>query len=280
MKTTTKTFLQSKLENKKLSMLTAYDYTTAKLIDGAGVDAILVGDSLGMVMLGYENTLSVTLEDMIYHTKAVKRGVERALIVADMPFMSYHISVGESIKNAGRLLKEGGAEAVKIEGGKDFIPQIEGIIKAGIPVMGHLGLTPQSIHKLGGYKVQGKRIEGAKRLLEDAYALQESGVFSIVLECVPHILSEHIAKNLDIPVIGIGAGGGVDGQILVYADVFGMYENVRPKFVKQYVDIGAKMKETVKKYIEEVQLGTFPEEVHSYKMDEGILEELIREYIK
>ncbi|WP_058485744.1 3-methyl-2-oxobutanoate hydroxymethyltransferase [Defluviitalea phaphyphila] len=276
MKVTSKTFLKSKKENKKLTMLTAYDYTTAKLIDEAGIDAILVGDSLGMVMLGYENTLSVTVEDMIYHTKAVKRGVKNALVVTDMPFMSYHISVEESIKNAGRLVKEGGAEAIKIEGGKEVVPQIKGIINAGIPVMGHLGLTPQSIHKLGGYKIQGKNLDEAKKLIEDAYILQEAGVFSIVLECVPYPIAEHIAKKLDIPIIGIGAGKGVDGQVLVCFDLFGMYEDIRPKFVKQYLNMGEKIKEGVKKYIEEVRQGIFPEEKHSYNMDKNILEKIIK----
>ena len=273
-KFTVSSFLEAKQKNHKISMLTAYDYSTAKLLDEAGVDSILVGDSLGMVMLGYENTLQVTMADMIHHCKAVTRGVKRAMVVGDMPFLSYHISVEESIKNAGRLVQEANVSAVKLEGGKDVLDKIQAIVKAQIPVMGHLGLTPQSVNMMGGFKVQGKDEEKAKTILEDALKLQEAGVFSIVLECIPEKLAKIISEKLDIPTIGIGAGKYCDGQVLVTQDMLGMYTDFTPKFVKQYTALGHNIKESVGKYIEEIQAGAFPTEAHVFSISEEVLEKL------
>ena len=222
MKNTVVTLSQAKKKGEKISMLTAYDYSTAKLIDEAGINAILVGDSLGNVCLGYENTLSVTMEDMIHHTAAVSRGCENALIVSDLPFMSYQASVYDAVKNAGRLVKEGRAHAVKLEGGKDFAPHIEAIVKASIPVMAHIGLTPQSVNALGGFKVQGKSLEAARKLIDDALALEEAGAFAVLMECVPARLAQIITDKLSVPTIGIGAGAGCDGQVLVYQDMLAM----------------------------------------------------------
>ena len=274
MKNTVSTFSQWKKENKKLTMLTAYDYSMAKVIDESGVNGILVGDSLGMVALGYENTLSVTMEDMIHHTKAVVRGAKTALIVADMPFMSYQTSTYDAVVNAGRLIKEGGAHAVKLEGGENVLDAIEEIVKAQIPVMGHLGLTPQSVNAFGGFKVQGKSIEAAKKLIEDAKKIEEAGAFAVVLECIPHKLAEIISKEISIPTIGIGAGAGCDGQILVYADMISLYSDFRPKFVKSYGDVGSMMKNAFEKYVKEVQEGNFPSEEHTFKIDDEIIEKL------
>ena len=267
---TTNSLLEYKTRNQKITVLTAYDYSTAKLFDEEGIDVILVGDSLGMVMLGYENTLKVTMNDMIHHTQAVSRGVKRAMVLTDLPFLSYHISVEESIRNAGRLIQEGGAHAVKLEGGSHVLPQIKGIISAQIPVIGHLGLTPQSIHALGGYKVQGKTDEKAKKIIEDAYQLQDAGVSAIVLECVPIHLTEVITENLDIPTIGIGAGPTCDGQVLVYQDMLNLYGNSQPKFVKLFADTGSTMRSGVRQYIEEVSNGTFPDEEHSFCLKENV----------
>jgi 3-methyl-2-oxobutanoate hydroxymethyltransferase len=246
----------------------------AKVIDESGVNGILVGDSLGMVALGYENTLSVTMEDMIHHTKAVVRGAKTALIVADMPFMSYQTSTYDAVVNAGRLIKEGGAHAVKLEGGENVLDAIEEIVKAQIPVMGHLGLTPQSVNAFGGFKVQGKSIEAAKKLIEDAKKIEEAGAFAVVLECIPHKLAEIISKEISIPTIGIGAGAGCDGQILVYADMISLYSDFRPKFVKSYGDVGSMMKNAFEKYVKEVQEGNFPSEEHTFKIDDEIIEKL------
>lgn len=273
-KFTTTSFIKSKKEGKKISMLTAYDYSTAKLLDEAGLDSILVGDSLGMVILGYENTLQVTVDDMIHHTKAVTRGVKRACVIADMPFLSYHISVEETIRNAGRMIQEANAHAVKLEGGREVVDKIEALIKAQIPVMGHLGLTPQSVNMMGGFKVQGKDESQAKTILEDAKLLQEAGVFSIVLECVPAKLAKLISESIDIPTIGIGAGKDCDGQVLVIQDMLGMYSDFTPKFVKKYCEVGLVIKEAVSKYKEEIQEGLFPEEVHTFKIKEEVLEKL------
>lgn len=255
-------------------MLTAYDYSTAKLMDESGINAILVGDSLGNVMLGYEDTISVTMEDMIHHGAAVARGAKNALVVIDMPFMSYQTSVYDAVVNAGRLMKEGRAGAVKLEGGKEVCAQIRAITDCGIPVMAHLGLTPQSINAFGGFKVQGKSMEAAKKLIEDARAVQEAGAFAVVLECVPSKLAEKITKELTIPTIGIGAGGGCDGQVLVYQDMLGMFSDFTPKFVKKYADIGTIMKEAFRNYIKELDEGTFPSEEHGYKIDDDIIEKL------
>lgn len=233
MKNTVFTFREQKAKGEKISMLTAYDYSTAKLMDEAGINGILVGDSLGMVVLGYEDTLPVTMEDMIHHTAAVCRGAKNTLVVGDMPFMSYQVSVEEAVYNAGRLMKEGRCQAVKLEGAASVCPQIRAITNASIPVMAHIGLTPQSINAFGGFKVQGKSEEAAKKLLEDAKAVEEAGAFAVVLECVPAKLAELISKSISIPTIGIGAGAGCDGQILVYQDMLGLFSDFTPKFVKE-----------------------------------------------
>ena len=274
MKNTVITFSQAKEKNEKLSMLTAYDYSTAKLIDEAGINSILVGDSLGMVCLGYEDTLSVTMEDMIHHTSAVSRGCKNALIVSDMPFMSYQTSVYDAVKNAGRLIKEGHAHAVKLEGGKEFAPHIEAIVKASIPVVAHLGLTPQSVNAFGGFKVQGKSLDAARNLIDDAVKIQEAGAFAVVLECVPSKLAALITKKLSIPTIGIGAGAGCDGQVLVYQDMLSMYSGLTPKFVKKYADVGEIMKNAFKAYGEDVYNGVFPDKTNEFSIDDEIIEKL------
>ena len=274
MKQTAVTFLDHKQKGEKISMLTAYDYSTAKLVDQAGIDGILVGDSLGNVMLGYEDTLSVTVEDMIHHGAAVARGVKNALVVIDMPFLSYQTSVYDAVKNAGRLVKEGHAGAVKLEGGKEFAPQIRAITAASIPVMGHLGLTPQSIHTLGGYRVQGKTEAAAQKLLEDALAVEEAGAFALTLECVPAKLAQLITQKLSIPTIGIGAGAGCDGQILVYQDMLGMFNDYTPKFVKRFAEVGEVMKNAFAEYNRQVKEGSYPDEAHSFGMDEDVLKKL------
>lgn len=273
-KITVSSFLQAKETGKKISMLTAYEYFTAKLLDEAGVDCLLVGDSLGMVMLGYENTLQVTVDDMVHHCKAVSRAAKHAMVVGDMPFLSYHISIEESIRNAGRLIQEGNVHAVKLEGGRNVIDKVEAIVKAQIPVMGHLGLTPQSVNMFGGFKVQGKDQQAAKKILEDALLLQNAGVFAIVLECVPEKLAKLIGEKLDIPTIGIGAGKYCDGQVLVTQDMLGMYTAFTPKFVKKYAELSVSVKEAVAAYISEVQQGTFPEEKHTFGIAEEVLEKL------
>ena len=274
MKNTVVTFKEAKQKNEKLSMLTAYDYSTAKIIDEAGINGILVGDSLGMVCLGYEDTLSVTMEDMIHHTKAVSRGVKNTLVVADMPFMSYQTSVYDAVVNAGRLIKEGRAHVVKLEGGIEVCDKIEAIVKASIPVMAHIGLTPQSVNAFGGFKVQGKDEEAAKNLIEAALAVEKAGAFAVVLECVPAKLAAIITEKLSIPTIGIGAGAQCDGQILVYQDMLGMYSDFTPKFVKKYENLGEKMDIAFKKYIEEVRDGVFPAEEHSFKINDEVIEKL------
>lgn len=274
MKKTVSTLQQAKENGQKITMLTAYDYSTAKLMDEAGIDMILVGDSLGNVILGYEDTISVTMEDMIHHGAAVSRGVKETMVVVDMPFMSYQVSVEEAVKNAGRLMKEGRANAVKLEGGKSICPQIKAITQAGIPVVAHLGLTPQSINALGGYKVQGKSEDAAKKLLEDALAVQEAGAFALVLECVPTKLASLITKKLTIPTIGIGAGNECDGQVLVYQDMLGMFSDYVPKFVKQFAQVGEIMKKAFTDYKEEVASGAFPAEKNSYKIDDEVIDKL------
>lgn len=274
MKNTTSTFLKAKESGEKLTMLTAYDYSTAKLVDESGINGILVGDSLGMVMLGYEDTLPVTMEDMIHHTKAVTRGSKNSLVVADMPFLSYHAGISETVKNAGRLMKEGGAQAVKLEGGVEFYEEIKAITRASIPVMGHIGLTPQSVHAFGGFKVQGKSLEAAKKLIEDAKAVEAAGAFAVVLECVPAKLAEKISQTISIPTIGIGAGAGCDGQILVYQDMTGMFSDFVPKFVKQYAQVGMQMKEAFQAYIRDVQDGSFPAKEHTFAIEDSVMEQL------
>lgn len=274
MKNTVVTIRQAKEQGEKLTMLTAYDYSMAKLIDEAGVNMILVGDSLGMVMLGYEDTISVTMEDMIHHTRAVTRGVSNALVVADMPFLSYQTSVYDAVCNAGRLMKEGRAQAVKLEGGREFAEHIRAITNASIPVVAHLGLTPQSLNAFGGFKVQGKSEEAARRLVEDAREVEKAGAVAVVLECVPAKLAELISGQLHIPTIGIGAGAGCDGQVLVYQDMLAMFGDFKPKFVKQFAEIGAMMKEAFGKYIEEVKSGAFPAAEHTFKIDDDVIEKL------
>lgn len=274
MKNTVVTFQQMKESGEKISMLTAYDYSTAKLEDEAGVNSILVGDSLGNVVLGYEDTISVTMEDMIHHGVAVSRGAKNALVIVDMPFMSYQTSVYDAVVNAGRLMKEGRAGAVKLEGGKEVCPQIKAIVDAGIPVCAHLGLTPQSINAFGGFKVQGKTEAAAKKLLEDAMAIQEAGAFAVVLEGIPKKLADLATERLTIPTIGIGAGNGCDGQVIVYQDMLGMFSDFTPKFVKRYAETGEMMKSAFRQYIEEIQSGVFPGEEHEYKMDDDIIDKL------
>lgn len=274
MKNTVTTFKDAKKQGKKLTMLTAYDYSTAKLFDEAGVDSMLVGDSLGMTMLGYDSTLPVTMEDMIHHTKAVVRGAKNALVVGDMPYMSYHLSVQQAVENAGRFIKEAGAQAVKLEGGAAFCPEIEAMTRASIPVVGHLGLTPQSINAFGGFKVQGKSEEAARKIIEDAQALEAAGAFAIVLECVPAKLAEIITAKVAVPTIGIGAGAGCDGQVLVYQDMLGMYDNFTPKFVRKFAEVGAMMKQGVQEYYAAVQDSSFPAAEHTFKIDEEVLEKL------
>ena len=274
MKNTVQTFKEAKNNHTKLAMLTAYDYSTAKLQDEAGIHGILVGDSLGNVILGYEDTISVTMEDMIHHGAAVARGAKNALVVVDMPFMSYQTSVYDAVVNAGRLMKEGRANAVKLEGGVSVCPQIKAITDAGIPVMAHLGLTPQSINAFGGFKVQGKNEAATRKLIDDAKAVEEAGAFALVLECVPAKLAKIISEQLTIPTIGIGAGAGCDGQILVYQDMLGMFSDYTPKFVKRFAEVGSVMKEAFANYIKEVQAETYPADEHTFKIDDGVLEKL------
>ncbi|RJQ78085.1 MAG: 3-methyl-2-oxobutanoate hydroxymethyltransferase [Desulfobacteraceae bacterium] len=273
-KFTIQSFRTAKVARRPISMLTAYDYTTATLLDEAGVDSVLVGDSLGMVMLGYDNTLRVTMDEMIHHTKAVARGTRRALLIGDMPFLSFHISVEETVRNAGRFIQEGRAEAVKLEGGAAVIDKIRAIVKAQIPVLGHLGLTPQSVNVFGGFKVQGKDIDAARRLVDDALLLQDAGVFGLVLEAVPDTLARVITQKLQIPTIGIGAGPHCDGQVLVIQDMLGMFRKMKPKFVKTYAHLGDEMVAAVKKYIEEVGSGQFPQAEHCFQMEGGLLSKL------
>ncbi len=256
-------------------MLTAYDYSMAKLIDSSGINGILVGDSLGMVCLGYENTLSVTMEDMLHHTKAVVRGASNALVVGDMPFMSYQTSIYDAVYNAGRFIKEAGAHAVKLEGGSTVAEEVKAIVKAQIPVMGHIGLTPQSVNMFGGFKVQGKNEKIAKKLIEDAKILENAGAFSIVLECIPEKLSKIISESISIPTIGIGAGKYCDGQILVYQDMLSMFSDFKPKFVKSFGNIGQSIKDGVSQYIEEVKEVAFPEEKYTFKIDDDVIKKII-----
>ncbi|MCI5936362.1 MAG: 3-methyl-2-oxobutanoate hydroxymethyltransferase [Lachnospiraceae bacterium] len=274
MKNTAVTFKEAKAKGEKLTMLTAYDYSTAKLIDQAGINSILVGDSLGNVVLGYEDTVSVTMEDMIHHCSAVARGTKEALLICDMPFMSYQASVYDAVVNAGRLMKEGRANAVKLEGGVEVEDTIRAIVNASIPVCAHIGLTPQSINAFGGFKVQGKGEAAAQKLLDDARAVERAGAFAVVLECVPAKLAERVSKEISIPTIGIGAGAGCDGQVLVYQDMLGMFTDFKPKFVKHFANVGEIMTAAFKAYDAEVKNGTFPAEEHTFKIDDSILDKL------
>jgi len=273
-KNTVLTMQAQKEKGEKISMLTAYDYSTAKVMDQAGINSLLVGDSLGMVMLGYEDTLSVTMEDMIHHSQAVANGAKNALVVTDLPFMSYHVSVSDAVYNAGRLMKEGRAAAVKLEGGEAFSDTIQAITRASIPVMGHIGLTPQSINAFGGFKVQGKTIEAAERILRDALAVEKAGAFAIVLEAIPADLAALITKRLTIPTIGIGAGNQTDGQVLVYQDMLGMYGDMQPKFVKRYAELGIDMTEAIQQYKAEIQQEEFPAPEHTFSIAPEIIKVL------
>jgi 3-methyl-2-oxobutanoate hydroxymethyltransferase len=265
-KVTTRTFRLKKQRGEPLTMLTAYDYPTALAIDRAGMDSILVGDSLGMVVLGYENTLPVTMEDMLHHCRAVARGASSALLIGDMPFMSYQAAVDEAVRNAGRFLQEAGMDAVKLEGGRERLDAVRAILSAGIPVMGHLGLTPQSVHQFGGFRAQGKTAAAASRLLEDALLLQEAGCFGLVLEAVPGQLAEFISRRLEIPTIGIGAGVGCDGQVLVTHDLLGLFDRFTPSFVKQYTSLHAIIHEALASYRKDVESYAFPSGEHTVSM--------------
>jgi 3-methyl-2-oxobutanoate hydroxymethyltransferase len=276
-KVTTLTLRQKKEHGEPISMLTAYDYPTALAEDQAGIDCILVGDSLGMVVLGYQNTLPVTMEEMLHHARAVSRGARLALLIGDMPFMSYQASVEEAVRNAGRFLQEGGMEAIKLEGGRERIPAVRAILDAGIPVMGHLGLTPQSVNQFGGFRAQGKTAAAAKRLVEDALLLEEAGCFALVLESVPARLAQLISQQLSIPTIGIGAGVGCDGQVLVAHDLLGLFDRFTPKFVKKYADLHGEMQRAFSEYISDVEQRSFPASEHSVEMDEREWQQLMRE---
>ncbi|MDD2235477.1 MAG: 3-methyl-2-oxobutanoate hydroxymethyltransferase [Desulfitobacteriaceae bacterium] len=266
-------FIKAKENGEKITMLTAYDYPAARQAEEAGIDIILVGDSLGNVILGYDSTVPVTMENMIYHAKAVKRGAPQTFTVVDLPFMSYS-TLELALHNAGRLVQEGGADAVKLEGGEAFADTVKALNKAGIPVVGHIGLTPQTATQLGGFKVQGRDIESARRLYNDAKALQEAGVFMLVLELIPRQVGEHISKELRIPTIGIGAGSECDGQVLVYHDILGIYDRFKPKFVKQYAQIGAQAVKAIKEYNKEVKTGGFPASEHTFNLSDEVINKL------
>ena len=274
MSVTVSTFLKMKAEGKKISMITAYDYTTARLVDESGIDSILVGDSLGNVILGLGDTVSVTMEDMIHHGAAVARGAKNALVVVDMPFMSYQSSAYDAVVNAGRLMKEARANAVKLEGGVEVADRIRAIVDCQIPVCAHIGLTPQGINALGGFKVQGKTADSARKLLEDAHAVEEAGAFAVVLEAIPAELAARVSAELTIPTIGIGAGAGCDGQVLVNQDMLGMFHDFTPKFVRRFAEVGDVMLEAYRAYDAAVKDGTFPAAVHTYAAPAGVLENL------
>lgn len=274
MKNTVTTLQKQKLDRDKITMLTCYDYSMAKLMDASGINVLLIGDSLGQVMLGYEDTLPVTMEDMIHHTRAVSRGAKEAFVLADMPFMSYQTSVYDAVLNAGRLMKEGRANGVKLEGGAKVCRQIEAIVEASIPVCAHIGLTPQSVNAFGGFKVQGKSEEAARQLIEDAKAVEKAGAFMVVLECVPAKLAALVSEAVNIPTIGIGAGAGCDGQVLVYQDMLAMFSDFKPKFVKQFANVGDLMKQAFADYTKEVKAGTFPAEEHIFAISDEVIDKL------
>ncbi len=265
---------QAKKDHRKLTMVTAYDYPFGLMADEAGIDIVLVGDSLGMVVMGLDGTVAVTMENMIHHIKAVVRGCKNALVVGDMPFMSYNTSIRDAIINSGRMLKEGGCDVIKLEGGTDFAPTIEAIVKAGIPVQGHIGLTPQTASALGGFKMQGKDAAAAKKIVDDAKAIEDAGVFSIILEAVPAPLGKIIAETVQVPVIGIGAGSDVDGQVLVTHDMIGLFDKFVPKFVKQYTKIRPVIIDALKEYKKDVIDTGFPAAAHSFSMSDEALEQL------
>ena len=267
--------IKEKKESKqKITVLTCYDYSMAALVDSLGIDILLVGDSLGMVVLGYESTIPVTMEEMLHHARAVRRGAKNALVIGDMPFMTYQVSVKETIKNGGRFMKEAGCDAVKLEGGMEVADKIVALVKAGIPVMGHVGLTPQTASSLGGYKVQGKNVESAQKIIEDAMAVESAGAFAIILECIPTELASLITQNISIPTIGIGAGPHCDGQVLVIHDLLGIFERFTPSFVKQYANLAKTIKEAVTSYIEDVKDQNFPDDSHCFHADTQIMEKI------
>ena len=265
---------EMKAKGEKIPMVTAYDYTSARLADEAGIPILLVGDSLGMVMLGHDSTIPVTMDDMVHHTKAVARGVKRSLILGDLPFMSYQIDTSQALTNAARLVQEGGAHSIKLEGGEKVAETIRRVVDAGIPVMGHIGLTPQSVHGFGGYRVQGRNRREAVQLLRDAQAVEQAGAYAVVLELVPASLARFISQRLTIPTIGIGAGVGCDGQVQVLHDMLGLFTDFVPKHTKQFAHLGDTIREAVTQYVQEVKDGTFPAEEHSFTMDEAVLDEL------
>ncbi len=271
---------EMKRRKEKIPMLTAYDYTTAKIVDEAGVPLILVGDSLGMVVLGYESTIPVTIEEMLHHTRAVVRGTKKSLVIGDMPFMTYHASISEAMHNAARFIQQAGAQAIKLEGGVNVAETVNQIVNCGIPVMGHIGLTPQSIHQLSGFKVQGKTPEAAQRLLKDALSLEEAGAFAVVLEVVPAPLAKLITEKLSIPTIGIGAGPNCDGQVQVISDLLGMFTDFVPKHAKQYARLAETMNSAITSYINEVKDGAFPTDKQSFTMDESLLQKCCTHYNK
>lgn len=265
---------EKKAQGKKITMMTAYDYPTANLVDRSGIDTILVGDSLGMVVLGYDSTVPVTMEEMLHHCRAVCRGAKRAFVIGDMPFMSYQVSISKAVENAGRFIKDAGCDCVKLEGGSEMAPVVKAIVNAGIPVCAHIGLTPQTATKLSGFKVQGKDAESAKELIDSARDLEDAGAFMIVMECIPDLVAEKITSTLVIPTIGIGAGKGCDGQVLVYHDLVGLFERFTPRFVKQYMNLAPIIKDALVKYREEVESGAFPGPEHTFKMKQEEADDL------
>jgi 3-methyl-2-oxobutanoate hydroxymethyltransferase len=274
MRVTINDLLEMKRRGEKIPMLTAYDYTSAQLLEAAGIPLVLVGDSLGQVVLGYDSTLPVTMEDMLHHVKSVVRGTRKAHVVGDMPFMSYQADPSDAVRNAGRMLQEGGAQSVKLEGGQQMAATVVRIVESGIPVMGHIGLTPQAVNQLGGYRVQGRSIAAAVRLMEDARALEEAGTYAIVLEGVPAPLASMITERVAVPTIGIGAGVGCDGQVQVLHDFLGLYTDFVPKHARRYAELGEAIKSAAAEYIADVREGSFPTEKQSYKMDQAVLDEL------
>ena len=280
MRVTIRDLKEMKRRGETIAMITAYDYTAARILEEAGLPIILVGDSLGQVVLGYDSTVPVTMDEMVHHVKAVVRGTERAHIVGDMPFLSYHADVAEAIRNAGRLLKEGGAQSVKLEGGRQMADTVQRIVQSGIPVMGHIGLMPQSVNQLGGYRVQGKSAKAAIELMEDARVLEEAGAYSIVLECVPAPLARLITDRVSVPTIGIGAGVHCDGQVQVFHDLFGLFTDFVPKHARRYANLAEAMKQAAAEYIGEVQAKAFPTDKESYTMKQSVLDELTGESVK
>ena len=274
MRVTIRDLSRMKRNGEKIPMITAYDYTSAQLVEQAGVPLILVGDSLGQVVLGYDSTVPVTMDEMVHHIKTVVRGTQRAHVVGDLPFLSYHADVPEAIRNAGRLLKEGGAQSVKLEGGRTQAETVSRIVESGIPVMGHIGLTPQAVNQLGGYRVQGRSLKDAVRLMEDARALEEAGAYAIVLECVPAQLAQMITERVGIPTIGIGAGAGCDGQVQVFHDMMGLYQDFTPKHARQYAQLGQTIVEATRSYVQDVENEQFPDDSESFKLSESVLEAL------